>query len=247
MFSDSHCHMDGFESEQQLEDVLQRAAEGKVDIILTMGMNVESSRAAIGLARSSERVLAAVGIHPWNAVSPSDELRRQLEELAGTEGVVAIGEVGLDYARNPGTASEQRELLGFELSLAGEKGLPVNLHCREAHADMMELLRREAGSGLTGNVHGFSGDSHMLKDWLDLGFYVAIGRAVLRDVPELEAAIPEIPSDRLLTETDSSPRGQSAGPVEVVSVAEKVAALRGVTAEEIGRTATANLRRLLRL
>lgn len=247
MFSDSHCHMDGFESEEQLAQVLLRAATSKVDIIVTMGMSLESSQQAIVLADSHEQILAAVGIHPWNAVAPTDELCNRLEELAGTEGVVALGEVGLDYARNPQTAAEQRELLKYELSLACEKGLPVNLHCREAHADMMDLLRREVSAGLTGNVHGFSGDSNALKDWLDLGFYVAVGRAVLRDVPELEAAVREIPSDRLLTETDSSPRGQSAGPAEVVSVAEKVAALRGVTTEEIGATATANLKRLLRL
>jgi len=158
-----------------------------------------------------------------------------------------LGEIGLDYARSPQTATGQRELLKYELSLAREKGLPVNLHCREAHTDMMEMLRMEVGSGLTGNIHGFSGDRNMLKDWLDLGFYVAIGRAVLRDMPELEEAVARIPSDRLLTETDATPRGQSAGPAEVVAVAEKVAALRGVTTEEIGRTATANLKRLLKL
>jgi TatD DNase family protein len=112
---------------------------------------------------------------------------------------------------------------------------------------MMEMLRGEVASGLTGNIHGFSGDSDMLKDWLDLGFYVAIGRAVLGDMPELEEAVTRIPSDRLLTETDATPRGQSAGPAEVVAVVEKVAALRCVTAEETGRTATANLKRLLKL
>ncbi|MBL7166204.1 MAG: TatD family hydrolase [Dehalococcoidales bacterium] len=247
MFSDSHCHMDGFESEQQLMEVLERAAVSNLDIILTMAMSLESSEEAIRLARTHRVVLAAVGIHPWNAVAPTDELCRRLEELATTEGVVALGEIGLDYARSPQTATEQRELLKYEMSLAREKGLPVNLHCREAHADMMGLLRGEAGSGLTGNIHGFSGDSDMLKDWLEIGFYIAIGRAVLRDMPGLEEAVTRIPSDRLLTETDATPRGQSAGPAEVVAVAEKVAALRGVTTEEIGRTATANLKRLLKL
>ena len=247
MFSDSHCHMDGFESEQQLMEVLERAAASNLDIILTTGMSLESSEEAIRLARTHQVVLAAVGIHPWNAVAPTDELCRRLEELATEEGVVAMGEIGLDYARSPQTATEQRELLQYELSLAREKGLPVNLHCREAHADMMGLLSREVASGLTGNIHGFSGDSDMLKDWLEIGFCVAIGRAVLRDMPELEDAVTRIPSDRLLTETDATPRGQSAGPAEVVAVAEKLAILRGVTPEEIGRTATANLRRLLKL
>jgi len=247
MYSDSHCHMDGFESEEQLEGVLSRAAAARVDIILTTGMSLGSSAEAIRVAAKHEMILAAVGIHPWNAVLPTDEVQRHLAELASSEGVVALSEIGLDYARNPGTEAEQRELLKYELGLAREKKLPVNIHCREAHADMMSLLRPEVAAGLTGNMHGFSGDSSMLQDWLDLGFYVSIGRAVLRGVRDLEAAITRIPADRLLTETDSSPRSQSAGPAEVVSVAEKIAALRGVTTEEIGRKATDNLKRLLRL
>jgi TatD DNase family protein len=247
VFSDSHCHMDGFESEQRLIEVLERALASNIDIILTTGMSLESSEEAIRLARTHQVVLAAVGIHPWNAVAPTSELCLRLEELAGGEGVVAIGEIGLDYARSPQTATEQGELLRYELSLACGKGLPVNLHCRDAHADMMGILHRGVGSGLTGNIHGFSGDSKMLKDWLEIGFYVAIGKAVLGDIPELEEAVTLIPDDRLLTETDATPRGQSAGPAEVVAVAEKVAVLRGVTTEEIGRTATANLKRLLKL
>lgn len=248
VFSDSHCHLDRYQPEL-LAEVLEQARVKEVDIIVSMGMTLESSAETVRLAQSGEGVLAGVGIHPWNAVPPTDEVRRQLDELARREQVVAIGEIGLDYARSPETREIQKELLIYELSLARETGLPVNIHCREAHQDMMDILRQEMGSELKGIIHGFSGDEATLKDWLDLGFYVSIGRRVLvsNEVPSLQAAVREIPLDRLLTETDSTGGGQSAGPAEVVSVVHKLASLRGATEEEIANTATANLERLLKL
>jgi len=247
-FSDSHCHLDRCPPEL-LTEMLEQAKAKHVDIIVSMGMDMESSAETVRLAQSHEGVLAAVGIHPWNAVPPTDELRKNLAKLARSEHAVAIGEIGLDYARVPETKDIQKELLKYELSLARETGLPVNIHCREAHQDMMEILRKEIGPELKGTIHGFSGDSAALKDWLDLGFYVSIGvRGFVSDeIPSLLAAVREIPLDRLLTETDSSGSGQSAGPVEVVSVVEKLASLRGGTVEEIADTATANLKRLLKL
>ena len=244
--SDSHCHLDTYQPDRLLE-VLKQARAKQVDIIVSMGMDVESSEEVIRLAQSHQEVVAAIGIHPWNAVLPTDRLREHFGELAGREGVVAIGEIGLDYARSPETKEVQKDLLKYELSLALEAGLPVNIHCREAHEDMMGLLRKEAGSGLTGNIHGFSGDRTALEDWLGLGLYVSIGRAVLMpEATSLQEAVREIPLDRLLTETDATARGP-AGPADVVSVVEQLASLRGATVEEIATAATANLKRLLKL
>ena len=162
--------------------------------------------------------------------------------------MVALGEIGLDYARSSETRDIQIELLKYELSLAIDTSLPVNIHCREAHHDMMELLGKEIGSGLKGMLHGFSGDLAELQDWLGLGFYVSVGRGVLmNDADSLQAAVREIPLDRLLTETDSTPRREGASPADVIPVAEKLASLRGTTVEEIASAATANLKRLLGL
>ncbi len=248
VFSDSHCHLDRCQP-QLLAQVLEQARVKGVGIIVGMGMTLESSAETIRLAPSHEGVLAAVGIHPWNADLPSDEVRRHLYELARKEHVVAMGEIGLDYARNPQTKEIQRELLIYQLSLARETGLPVSIHCREAHQDMMDILHKEAGSSLKGAIHGFSGDRLMLKDWLDLGFYVSIGvRGFVTDeIPSLLAAVPEIPLDRLLTETDSSDGERSEGPAGVLSVVQKLWSLRGTTVNEIADTATANLKRLLKL
>lgn len=248
MFSDSHCHLDGYQPDP-LAEVLRQAKAKGIDIIVGMGMTLESSPVTVRLAQSHQGVLAAVGIHPWNAVPPSEEVRRNFEELTKREHVVAIGEIGLDYARNPQTKEVQRELLIYELSLARKTGLPVNIHCREAHQDMIDILRKEISPELKGTIHGFSGDRSALKDWLDLGFYVSIGVRgfVIEEIPSLLEAVRDIPLDRLLTETDSSGRVQSVGPVQVLSVVQKLASLRKATVEEIGNAATANLKRLLKL
>ncbi|UCH43545.1 MAG: TatD family hydrolase [Dehalococcoidales bacterium] len=243
VYSDSHCHLDRYQAES-LTEMLQQARANKVDFIVSQGMNLESSADTVRLAQSQPGVYAAVGIHPWNAITPTEELRGQLRQLAGQDKVVAIGEIGLDYARSPETKDTQKELLKYELSLALETGLPVNIHCREAHQDMMDILRQEARPGLKGIIHGFTGGLSMLKDWLDLGFYISIGGRgfVTSETPALLDAIRQIPQDRLLTETDAA--GQAGGPADVTAVVQKLASIREATEEEIANTATANLKRI---
>jgi len=252
IFSDSHCHLDRYRPEV-LAEVLEQARVKNVDIIVSMGMNLESSAETIRLAQSCQEVLAAVGIHPWNAIWPTDEVRRDLYELTRSQHVVGIGEIGLDYRPDYAPDSEtreiQRELLIYELSLARDTDLPVSIHCKEAHEDMMYILREETGSDVKGTIHGFSGDSKELKDWLALGFYVSVGVRgfVTNGIPSLQAVVREIPLDRLLTETDSAGSGQPAGPADVLSVVEKLASIKGATVQEVADTATANLKYLLKL
>lgn len=248
VFSDSHCHMVGYQPELR-ERVLEQARSRGVGIIVSLGETLAASAETVSLAQSHRGVLAGVGIHPWNAVPLTDEIRWHFNQLVAREKVVVIGEIGLDYARNPQTKEIQKELLKYQLALARERGLPVNIHCREAHQDMLDILSKELGPGLQGIIHGFNGSVTVLKDWLALGLYISIGRRglILDADPALLAAVVEIPQDRLLTETDATGSGQSAGPADVVLVAEKLASLRGTTAEDIANTATANLKRLLKL
>lgn len=246
MYSDSHCHLDRYESEL-LTEKLEEAGNNDVRIMVSTGMSLDSSEDTIHLAEVNEGVVAAVGIHPWNAEPPTDELKGRLKDLAGRKGVVALGEIGLDYNQGPDTKEIQKHLLIYELSLAMQMDLPVNLHSRGAHRDMMEILNRPEYSGLRGNIHGFSGDSSELKDWLNLGFFISVGLRglVVGEVPALLSAIPEIPAEKLLIETDAA--GQQSSPANVVLVAEKIADIRKTGKDEIGRLATDNLKRLLNI
>ena len=246
MYSDSHCHMERYDPEA-LAQALKEARTKQVSLILSMSMTVESSEKTMALAKSHTAIQAAVGIHPWNAGPLDDQLRRRLLELARTEGVSAIGEIGLDYAKRPETKEAQKEVLAYQLSLARQAGLPVSIHCKEAHADIMDLLRK-AGKGIRGAVHGFNGTSAMLQDWLNLGFFVGIGLRdlIINPTPALEEMVRGIPADRLLTETDCAPGSNSPSPTGVRQVAERLASLRNSTPEEIGNAATGNLKRLLK-
>jgi len=252
-FSDSHCHLVGkWHQPEQLTEVLEQARVKGVTTIVSMAGTLESSTSNIRLAQSYQGVLAAIGIHPQNAMPLTDDLRRYLRQLAEREEVVAFGEIGLSYGSNPETKEVQKELLRYELSLAREIGLPVSMHCYQAHQDMMDILRQEMGSDLKGSVHGFSGNRAELKDWLDVGFYISIGGSLYvsiggkRGVPGELSALPEvvadIPLNRLVTESEGVN-----GPAGIVSVVEKLASIRGTTVEQIADTATINLKNLLKL
>jgi TatD DNase family protein len=246
MYSESHCHLDAYDPEL-LTKKLEEAVNNNVGLIVSTGMSLDSSEKTIRLAEKNETVVAAVGIHPWNAAPPTEALKERLKTIASRKGVAALGEIGLDYNRGPDTREIQKDLLRYELSLAMEMDLPVNIHSREAHHDMMEILGLPEYAGLKGNIHGFSGDSKALNDWLKLGFYISIGlRGLLvGEVPALIAAVPEIPADRILTETDAA--GPQSSPAGVVLVAEKLAEIRKTGPDEIGQLATDNLKRLLQI
>jgi TatD DNase family protein len=150
----------------------------------------------------------------------------------------------------PASKKVQQELLWFELSVALENRLPVNVHCHGgAHDDMMKILRKAVNSGLTGIAHGFGGSAAELRDWLDLGFYIALGNmgVTVREMPSLSAIIRDIPLNRLVTETDANPMMSPNGPIDVIRVAQKIEDIKGAPVEDIGNIATANLKHLLKL
>ncbi len=224
------------------------AAQAGVELIVTSGMTLESCHDAIAIAAAHPQVFAAVGIHPWNPEPWDQGLQMALKELAAAPRVVAISEAGLDWG-NP-DHELQKELLRGQIQLALELRLPLILHCRNAHDDVMALLR--AAPGVTGAVHGFSGPAAQLDDWLGLGFYVSIGTAILRpQASSWEATVKDIPEDRILLETDAyaSPgaAGEAPGPARVLAVAHRVAPLRETTIEALGQVSIANLKRLLKL
>ena len=143
ILTDSHCHLDRYHNEQ-FDEVLDLAIKAEVGLILTMGTSIEGSWKIIDMAQRFEQIYAAVGIHPFLSVYPTDEVKRGLQELTQQKQVVAMGEVGLDYFRKPETAEVQKELLLYEVALARQMDLPVSIHCRDAYQDTMTILRNEA-------------------------------------------------------------------------------------------------------
>lgn len=245
--AESHCHLDLFTPERQ-KDMFRQIKENQVGLILNVGMNLESSAECVRLAQSHPEVLAAVGVHPWEPVEPTDEFRRRLAELASQDRVVAIGEIGLDYGHDS-DREVQKDLLRYEFSLAREMNLPVNVHCSQAHNDMMEILRNEFNREINGMVHDWGKDPATIKDWLDLGFYITLGMGnfLHNEHPSLLSLVREIPQELLLIETDAAGDEYGVEIKDLVPVVEKLAGIRGVSVEKMAEITAENLKTALEL
>jgi TatD DNase family protein len=253
---DTHAHLDFGQFDADRQDVLARAKQAGVEWIINPGADLESSRRAAELAESSESVYAAVGIHPHYALTCTEECLALLRRLAVGPKVVAIGEIGLDYYRDLSPREQQRQAFRRQLRLAEELDLPVILHDRDAHDDILCILkeRQNAAGQLSGVFHAFSGDFAAAKAALDLGFFIALGGPVtFQNARKLADLVPRLPLDRLLVETDSpylapAPhRGQRNEPAYVRLVVNRLAELTGYTVRKIESQTTLNAAALFRL
>jgi TatD DNase family protein len=251
---DSHAHVQMRQFNADRASVLAAAFAAGVAQMVAPGTDVPTSRLAISLAEQYPgRVFAAVGTHPHDATTLTDEALAEQRELARSPQVVAIGEIGLDYYRNLSPRDAQRDAITRQFALARELDLPVILHNRESHADMVELLRAE-GQGLRGVFHCFIGDQSMARDALDLGFSLSFaGPVTFPKNTELAEVAAWAPLDRLLIETDCpyltpTPfRGQRNEPRHVAQVARRIADLRGLTFDQMAEATSRNAATLFRL
>ena len=254
---DTHAHLDFRAFDEDRERAIERARAAGVQWIINPGTNLESSRQAVRLAESYPEIYAAVGVHPHDAKTVTESILKELRELAHHPKVVAIGEIGLDYYRDLSPRDVQRSVFRQQLELADELGVPVILHDRDAHKDILAILKewQVAGRGaLPSLFHAFSGDEAMAHRVLEMGYYIAIGGPVtFRNARQLARIVPTIPSDRLVVETDCpflTPhphRGKRNEPAYVRLVVEKVAELRGESVDAIARQTTLNARALFGL
>ena len=254
MLIDTHCHVQMRQFAADRERVIASAFSGGVGRLIVPGTDVETSKAALDLAEQyAGRIFAGVGVHPHDASTLTPQALIELRALAQQPSVVAIGEIGLDYYRDLSPRDSQRDALIAQLGLARELDLPVIVHNRESHDDMIALLRAY-GAGVRGVFHCFIGDRAMANDALNLGFYLSFaGPLTYPRNEELRDVAAWAPADRILVETDSpylSPqplRGKRNEPQHVALVARTLAQARGVTDEEIADLTTRNASNLFRL
>ncbi len=254
MLVDSHTHLDTSRFNADRESVIQAAVAGGVTRMVDPGCDLASSCAAIALAKAYPGVVfAGVGVHPHDATTYNDEVERHFRELVHDSTVVAIGEFGLDYYRMLSPREVQRAVFCAHLELARAYRLPCIIHMRDAHDDVMELLRAH-GRGLRGVFHCFSGDVAHAEECLAYeGFMISFAGPLTRQGNALPEVARMAPLDRVLVETDSpylvpQPlRAKRNEPLFVKHVAEKLAEVRGMTLEEIAQITTANAVRLFGL
>ena len=247
MWIDSHAHLEMEAFDPDRPQVIERAFEQGIKRIITIGTDLDSSRKALALAKAYPDIWATVGVHPHDAASFNPEILPQL--TAWPIRVVAIGEIGLDFYRNLSPQKAQKETFRQLIQLAREVALPIIIHDREAHEEVLTILREERAEEIGGVFHCFSGDWEMAKQCLDLNFFLSItGAVTYKKGSVLEEVVRQAPIESLLLETDApylAPhpfRGKRNEPGYLVHTAEHVARLRGITLAELSR-AILNTRR----
>ena len=254
MLIDTHCHLDMSAYEADFEALLARASAAGVTRIISVGIDLVSSRRAIGLAEQHQGVYATVGVHPHNVAELSEEVYAELQGLCRHPKVVAYGEIGLDYVKNYAPVSLQKEHFARQVALAKKLQLPLVVHDREAHDDIMEMLEAAGPFPAGGVMHCFSGDAPFARRVLALGFHISIpGVVTFAKAGMLQEAVREIPLGSLVLETDGPflapvpKRGKRNEPQLMLFTAQKVAELKGISLEEVARQTTINAVRLFSL
>jgi len=251
---DSHAHLTLSQFDNDRELVIRRAFNAGLKHIITVGIDINDSQKALTLAKKYDFIFASVGVHPHEVKSMNSETYLKLSELSSHNKVVAIGEIGLDFYRNLSPREIQIQHFRDQLQLAREVSLPVIIHDREAHQEVINILREEKAETIGGVIHCFSGDYTMLKASLDLDFFISIpGTITFKTSGDFHKLVQDIPMDYLLLETDSpflAPhpfRGKRNEPAYVFYVAEAVARIKGVSVAELAEITTNNARRLFNL
>ncbi|PID41406.1 MAG: hydrolase TatD [Proteobacteria bacterium] len=248
---DTHCHLDMDAYRDDLPDVLDRAETAGIKGILTIGIDLPSSRAAVELASRHDLLRAAIGTHPHDARNMTDADLDALIQLADNEQVVGYGEIGLDYAKEYSNPTRQRKVFGRQLAVARQLDLPIIIHDREAHTDCLEIIKAEGPFDKSGVMHCFSGNLAFAKKVLDTNLFISIpGIVTFKNAPELHEVAKKMPLEYMLLETDGpflSPvpfRGRRNEPAYTLYTAAAIAELRGITIDEVARQTTINAQKL---
>ncbi len=245
---DTHAHLDSAPFSKDRDEVVARALENGISHILSVGTDLESSRANVAIARAYPSVFASVGIHPHDASSADDKSLDQLRSLiASNDKIVAVGEIGLDFYRDRSPREVQRDAFRRQIRLALEVGLPLIVHDRDAHEETVQILKEENAAKVGGVLHCFSGDLAMARACIELGFYISFpGTITYPKNDEARAVVRGVPMERILVETDCpylSPqafRGKRNEPAYVRHTAEKVAEIKGLTIDDVARITSLN-------
>ncbi|HHV43956.1 MAG TPA: TatD family hydrolase [Firmicutes bacterium] len=252
MFVDSHAHVNNDRLLKDEAEVIAQAEAAGVQVIVNVGWDLPSSKRAVEQAEKYPGVYAAVGIHPHDAKTYTEEALAELARLAKHPKVVALGEMGLDYYYDNSPRDQQRFVFKQQLELARKLGLPVIIHNRDAHGDTWEILQRQEVVG--GVMHCYSGSVELAKKLLDRGFYLGFaGPITFKNAVKPVEVVNQAPMERILVETDcpyltpEPHRGKRNEPAFVTYVAQKVAEIKGLEVDEVARITTANAKSLFKI
>ncbi len=252
MLIDTHCHIDSPSLFSRLDKVLAAAWNSGVTRMICPGIGPDGWELIAGLARAREAVFPAFGLHPMLADVYQEGLAGKLADYAGD--AVAIGEIGLDYAFPDVPRERQRNAFRGQLRVAVEMGLPVLIHCRRAFSDIIGILKEENVRRVGGVMHAFSGSYEMAMECVKLGLAISVsGTVTYGNAVKPVEIVRKLSLEHILLETDAPDmtpepyRGRDNEPAFLVEVARKVAEIKGMDIEEVGRITTGNAERIFGL
>jgi TatD DNase family protein len=254
MLVDTHAHLDMKDFDKDRQETLDRALEGGITRIISIGIDLSSSLKALELASRHDFVYASVGYHPHNAASIDRQVMKELEGLAPEPKVVAWGEIGLDFYRGYSPPDAQMVAFKRQLEMAVDLDLPVIIHDREAHSELLKILGQMGRGVHKGVIHCFSGDYDMATALIEMGYHISIpGTVTYKKAFQVQEVATRIPLERLLVETDApflAPvpyRGKRNEPLFVTYTAQKIAELRDMDFEEVALQTSENAKRVFDL
>ncbi|HHX66941.1 MAG TPA: TatD family hydrolase [Gallicola sp.] len=250
---DSHAHLDDRKFNYDRDLIIKDLYNNYVAYYINPASDMESSKNTLELSSKYDFIFSAIGVHPHEAESFTDENLEELRQMAKNEKVVAIGEIGLDYYYDNSPREIQREVFRKQMNLAKELGLPVIIHSRDAYGETFDILNEFKGE-VIGVMHCYSGSIEMAKRYMSLGYYISFaGPVTFKNAKNVKDTAKQIPLDRLLIETDSpyltpTPnRGKRNEPKYVKYVAETIAQLRNLETDEIIEASRENTIKLFNL
>jgi TatD DNase family protein len=247
MLTDSHAHLNAPQFDEDRQDVINRALENGISRIINVGFNRETIPGSIALAEQYDFIYSTVGWHPQDAKDMTADDLSWIEQLCSHPKVVAIGEIGLDYYWDTSPKDVQDRVFREQIRLARKLNMPIVIHNRDAHHDILQVLREEKAAEVGGVMHCFSGSWETAKLCLDMNFHISFGGPVtFKNAKQPKEVLEKVPLERLLIETDApylTPhpfRGKRNESSYVKKVAEAAAQIKGLTLEELAQVTTQN-------
>ncbi len=254
---DTHAHLDMPHFAEDLDETIHRARHAGIARIINVGIDLSSSLKTVELTHRYDFLSAAVGVHPQESKTATVDEMERLAELARQPGVIAIGEIGLDFFRDYSPREKQVEIFERQLELAAVIGLPVIVHCRQAESvltSVLETWTQRHPCSRRGVIHCFSGNLETAQSYVRLGFYISLGAYIgYPSSKAFQEVIKHLPLERLLLETDcpflppQNQRGKRNEPAYMIETAMKLSEIKGLRLEETAQLTTSNAKKLFNL
>ena len=247
MLFDTHAHLDDKRFDEDREALIEHMHAHGLDYIVNVGAKMKGAKDSVALADKYDFIYAAVGVHPHYADGMTEPDIETLRALSNEKKVVAIGEIGLDFYYDNSDRDAQRHWFSRQLELAREVGLPVIIHNRDAHQDCLDILKEHHIGEVGGVMHCFSGSVEIAKQVIDMGMHISFaGPITFKNSAKLPDVVRAVPLDRIFIETDcpyltpEPHRGERNNPGYVLYVAQKIAEILDMPAEELAKITKRN-------